>query len=158
LKNKAGGHGSGDYGCRHVEEIIRDYAAEPFEAREPLILICIARSYEEEGKSIYDAVRGTWRVSKSNVEKSKLVLAHRNGIVIGAFRPQKWLPSTKENFPWLDEDIPGRFGFVGVPAEEATGRLYINKRVPEEFRLKGAANPVRLIPKAASTQDQNAET
>jgi hypothetical protein len=152
LTNQVGGHGSDDYGCRHIEEIVRDYAAEPFEAREPLILICIARSYEEEGKSIYDAVRGTWRVSIHKVRKFKLVLAHRLGIVVDVFRPTEWLPSTKKNFPWLIEDIPCRFGFVGVPAEAAVRRLYINKRVPEEFRRKGAANPVRFISEAASTQ------
>jgi len=157
LTNQVGGHGSDDYGCRHVEEIVRDYAAEPFKAREPLILICIAKSYEEEGKSIYDAVRGTWRVSINTVKKFKLVLAHRHGIVLDAFRPAEWLPSKKEYFPWLLEDIPGRFGFVGVPAEEAVKSLYVHRRVPEEFRRKGAANPVRFIPEAASVQGRNAK-
>jgi len=151
LTNQVAGHGSDDYGCRHVEEIVRDYAAEPFEAREPLILICIARTFEEEGKSVYDAVRGTWRVNLNNAMKFKLVLAHRHGVVVGAFRPTKWLKSTRENFPWLPEDIPGRIGFVGHPAEEAVKSLYINRRVPDEFRRKGAANPVRLISEAAST-------
>jgi hypothetical protein len=145
LTNQVGGHGSDDYGCRHVEEIVRDYAVEPFEAKEPLILICIAKTYEEEGKSIYDAVRGTWRVNVNNVKKFKLVLAHRNGIVVGVFRPKEWLESKKENFPWLFEDIPHRFGFVGDPAEPPVTNLYLNKRVPDEFRRKGAANPVRLI-------------
>jgi hypothetical protein len=146
LTNHVGGHGSYDYGCRHVEEIVRDYVVEPFVAKEPLILICIARTYGEEGKSIYDAVRGTWRVNKNNAEKFKLVLAHRNGIVVGVFRPKKWLKSTKENFPWLSEDIPGRFGFIGDEAEPAVKNLYFKKRVPDELRKKGAANPIRLIP------------
>ncbi len=146
LTNQAGGHGSDDYGCRHVEEIVRDYAAEPFEVKEPLILICIARTYKEDGKSIYDAVRGTWRVNKNNVEKYKLVLAHCNGIVVGVFRPKEWLESTKENFPWLSEDIPHRFGFVGDLAEPAVTNLYLHKRVPDEYRQKGAANPIRPIP------------
>lgn len=150
LTNQSGGHGSDDYGCRHVEEIVRDYAVEPFEVKEPLILICIARTYEEEGKSIYDAVRGTWRLNKNNVEKRKLVLAHRNGVVVGVFRPEKWLESTKENFPWLIEDIPHRIGFEGKPAEPEVRDLYLNKRVPDEFRLKGARAPVRLIPKKVS--------
>lgn len=155
LTNQIGGHGSDDYGCRHVEEIVRDYAAEPFEAREPLILICINKSYEEEGKSVYDAVRGTWRLSKSGVQKFKLVLAHRHGIVVDAFRPTEWLPSTKKNFPWLIESIPGRIGFVGVPAEAAVKSLYVNRRVPEKFRRKGAANPVRLVSEVATTRGQN---
>lgn len=42
--NKVSGHGSGDYGCRHVEEIVSEYDAQPFVAKEPLILISIAQS------------------------------------------------------------------------------------------------------------------
>ena len=157
LTNEVSGHGSDDYGCRHVEQIIAEYAAEPFEAREPLILISIARSYEEEGKSIYDAVRGVWRVSVSKARNFKLVLAHRHGVVVGAFRPREWLPATKDNFPWLAEDIPDRFGFVGQPAEREVESLYIKRRVPDKFRRKGAANPVRFVSETASMQGQNAE-
>src|SRR5262249_43027522 len=57
LTNKVSGHGAGDYGCRHVEQIIAEYAAQPFIPTEPLILISIAKSYEEEGRNICDAVR-----------------------------------------------------------------------------------------------------
>jgi hypothetical protein len=157
LTNEVSGHGSGDYGCRHVEQIVKEYAAEPFEPREPLILISIARSYEEEEKSIYDAVRGVWRISVSKAKSFKLVLAHRNGIVVGCYRPTEWLPATKENFSWLADDIPGRFGFVGVPAETAVESLYNGKRVPDKFRRKGAANPVRFISETASTKGQDPE-
>lgn len=152
LTNQVGGHGSGDYGCRHVEQIIAEYAAEPFTVREPLILISIARSYEEEGKDIYDAVRGVWRVNINKAKNFKLVLAHRHGVVVGAFRPTEWLPATKGNFPWLTEDIPGRFGFVGRPADPETESIYKKKRVPDKFRRKGAANPARFVSEIASTQ------
>jgi hypothetical protein len=153
LTNEVGGRGSDDYGCRHVEQIVAEYAAEPFEAREPLILISIARSYDEEGKTIYDAVRGCWCVSLDKARNFKLVLAHRLGVVVGVFRPTEWLPATKNNFPWLPEDLPSRIGFVGHPAELAVESLYIKKRVPDKFRRKGAANPVRYISEMTSTQD-----
>ena len=39
LENKVRGHGSRDYGSRHVEEIIDEYAGEEFDVKEPLILI-----------------------------------------------------------------------------------------------------------------------
>jgi uncharacterized protein len=112
LTNRVSGHGAGDYGVRHVLEIIEDYTAEPFEAKEPLILISITKSYEDQAKNVYDAV---------------------------------WVPATKANFPWLIDDIPGRFGFEGNPANKPIERLYLRKRVPDEFRAKGAANPVRFI-------------
>jgi uncharacterized protein len=145
LTNRVSGHGSGDYGVRHVEEIITEYAAEPFEAREPLILISIARSYEEEAKNIYDAVRGVWRIDQRKANNFKLVLAHRRGLVLGAFRPNKWLPAQRIHFPWLDEDVQGRSGFEGSPADQAVASLYVGKRVPDIYRAKGAANPVRFI-------------
>jgi hypothetical protein len=149
LTNEVGGHESDDYGCRHVEEIIADYKAEAFEAREPLILISIAKSYEE-GKSVYEAVRSVWRINPNNAKDFKLVLAHCHGIVVGAFRPiGEWLPATKKNFPMLAENIPGRFGFVGKEAEREVAKLYLNRRVPDEYRRKGAANPVRFIPVAS---------
>jgi hypothetical protein len=109
------------------------------------IIISIAKSYEEEGKDVYEAVRSVWRLNPNKAKDFKLVLAHRHGIVVGAFRPKEWLRATKKNFPLLAEDIPGRFGFVGKKAERVVANLYINKRVPDEFRRKGAANPVRFI-------------
>jgi uncharacterized protein len=145
LKNRVSGHGSGDYGVRHVMEIITEYAAQEFEAKEPLILISIAKSYDDESQNISDAVRCCWRVDTNRVNRYKLVLAHRRGLVIGAFRPTgDWLPATTENFPGL-EVIEGRFGFVGVPAEPATADLYLRKRVPDRYRARGAANPIRFV-------------
>ncbi len=146
LTNKVSGHDSGDYGCRHVKQIVAEYKAEPFIAREPMILISIARSYDEQDKDIYESVRGVWKISKERAERYKLVLAHSQGIVRGAFRPKKWLLATRENFPLLiDEDIQGRFGFEGQEAEPEIKSLYLNKRVPDHLRRKGAVNPVRFV-------------
>lgn len=145
LTNKVGGQGSGDYGCRHVEEIITEYTAPPFEAREPLILISIGQSYVDERRDIYEAVRCAWRINVKRANKVSLVLANHRGVVCGAFRATKWLPATKANFPWLDNDIPRRWGFEGHPAEQETEDLYLGKRVPDKYRAKGARNPVRFI-------------
>lgn len=145
LQNAVTGHGSGDFGCRHIQQIVDQYETKPFVVHEPLILISIGQSYEEEDKDIYDAVRGVWRISATKAASYNLVLAHRRGIVLGAFRPHRWLPATRENFPWLPEDIENRIGFEGEAAEaEAQGR-YLRFRVPDRFRMKGAANPVRFI-------------
>ncbi len=150
LANRIGGHESDDYGVRHVEEIIVEYTAQQFEAREPLILICISKSYYETDKTIYDAVRGVWDIKPERAENFKLVLAQRQGLVVGAFRPITWLPGNKANFPWLPNDLPERNGFVGEPAEQAVANLYVGKRVPDEYRSWG--NPLRYIPETASRQ------
>ena len=141
LTNIAGGHGSGDYGSRHVEEIVAEYASVPFQILEPLVLISIGRSYWEDGLNIYKAVRCSWKLDLARAQRYKLVLAHVSGKVVGAFRVCKWLPSTPENFP--GRDAPGRFGFHGKEAESEAWSYYVNKRVPDKYRRRGAANPVR---------------
>ena len=141
LTNRAGGHGSSDYGSRHVEEIIAHYKSEPLQVIEPLILISIGRSFWEEGLTTYEAVRCSWKINVARAKKYKLVLAHDRGKVVGAFRPSGWLPSTPEHFP--GRDVPGRSGFHGEPADAETRELYEGKRVPDEYRRQGAANPVR---------------
>jgi hypothetical protein len=150
LANKVAGHGSDDRGVRHVEEIVAEFKAKPFEVQEPLILISIGQSFDAEPRGaesgrIYDAVRGCWKLSEERVKKFRLVLAHRHGLVVGAFRPQKWMKATPENFRWLPEPLDGRIGFEGVEAEEEVRKLYSKKRVPDKYRAKGAANPVRFI-------------
>lgn len=36
-----------------------------------------------------------------------------------------------------------RFGFVGEEAPEDIKKLYVGKRVPDEYRKPGAANPIK---------------
>ena len=136
LVNKAAGHGSRDKGSRHVSEIIAEYEAEEFVVEEPLMLISIG-VYGRE-LDIYEAVRGFWRINVKKAEKFQLVLAHIRGVVKGAYRPLKWLPGEKEYH--VD-----RYGFVGEPAEEQVWDSYVNKRVPERHRKRGAANPIRYL-------------
>lgn len=143
LTNKVRGQGSSDYGSRHVDEIIAEHTAEEFQVGEPLMLICINRLYYTH--STYEAVRCAWKVSVERAKRYHLVLAHVRGLVVGAFRPeQPWIAATKANFPaQLDNDIPGKWGFVGKEAEDEVQNLYVGKRVPARFKKKGAKAPFR---------------
>jgi hypothetical protein len=146
LTNLVGGHDSGDYGCRHVEQLIAEYTAEPFVAAEPLILISIAKTFGSDGMDVYTAVRAAWRIKKTRAEShGRLVLAHCQGVVVGVFRPVSWMDDTKDNFPWLPSHSLDRCGFEGQPAETEIEKHYIQKRVPDHLRRKGAANPVRFV-------------
>ncbi len=73
LTNRVGGHGSGEYGSQHVEEIIRAYEAEPFEVREPLILISIGVLFNREEYSVYEAVRAVWKLDVARAQRHNLV-------------------------------------------------------------------------------------
>ena len=141
MVNKMRGEDSRDYGVRHAKEIINECTAEPFTVGEKLILISIARRYKTH--DVYEAVRGRWKINKDRAKYYKLVLAHYRGLVRGAYRPSEWLPGTKEHFPSETSDAPDRLGFKGEEAEPEVWNKYFGKRVPDEYRTKGAANPIR---------------
>ena len=46
---------------------------------------------------------------------------------------------------WHPEVDPERSGFEGDVADESIRSQYLNKKVPVQYRRKGAANPVRYI-------------
>ena len=68
--NLAGGHGSDQYGCRHVEETVSEHTDQEFEVTEPLMCICINKLYYR--LPTYDAVRGMWNVNLRKTSTYKL--------------------------------------------------------------------------------------
>lgn len=44
------------------------------------------------------------------------------------------------DFSWKNASS-GTLGFIGKDADENTKRLYVGKRVPDEYRKQGEANP-----------------
>ncbi len=143
LENKVRGNGSKDYGSRHVEQIIEEYSAEEFEVKEPLLLISIGLEYYQR-RTVYDAVRCAWKIDTKRAGQ-RLVLAVLRGLVVGAYRPSKWLPATLKNFPEIERlpDESDRMGFVGNDAEDVVWQQYVRKRVPECYRPRRAQNPIR---------------
>ena len=129
-----------DYGTRHVKEIIAEYSAQEFVVEEPLILISIGQSWKE--KDLYEAVRGLWKLRIDRAKQHKLVLAHVRGIVRGAYRPNKWLKGTVENFPSEGGELPERIGFEGTKAEPEVWQRYVGKRVPAEIQETGRSGTV----------------
>ena len=140
LTNIAGGAGGNDYGAMHAKEIIRRYSAEPAVFRHKALLISVNRSAAET--SLYDATRFAWKVNKSKAKQAEVILATLQGLIVGAFIADDWLDATAANFSGR-EDVPGRLGFVGREAPTEIKRLYVGKRVPDEYRKRGAANPIK---------------
>jgi hypothetical protein len=140
LTNIAGGIGSGDYGAMHAKEIIRRYCAEPAVFNHRAILISVNRSATET--SLYEATRYAWKISKPKAEKAEVILATRQGLIVDAFVAECWLEASTANFPG-HEDAPGRLGFIGKEAPTDIKQIYVGKRVPDEYRKRGAANPIK---------------
>jgi hypothetical protein len=140
LTNIVGGAGGNDFGAMHAQEIISRYCAEPAVFQHKALLINVNRRATE--MPLYEATRYAWKIKKSKAEQAEVVLAARQGEIIGAFIALRWLDATAENFPGRDP-VPGRFGFEGVEAKEEIKKLYVGKRVPDEYRKPGAANPIK---------------
>jgi hypothetical protein len=130
-----------DYGVMHAMEIVQRYCAEPAVFKHKAMLISINRS-ATEAASLYEATRYAWKIRKSKAEQSEVILATWHGLIVGAFTANKWLVATTVNFPGR-KGVPDRFGFEGQEAPSEFQKLYVNKRVPEEYRKPGAANPIK---------------
>jgi len=140
LSNIAGGTGSSDYGAMHAREIIRRYSAPPADFRHKAILISVNRSAAET--SLYEATRYAWKISRRKAMQAEVILATLRGLIVDAFVADDWLPATAANFPG-HEDAPGRLAFVGQEAPAELRAEYVGKRVPDEYRKRGAANPIK---------------
>jgi uncharacterized protein len=140
LTNIAGGSGSSDYGAMHAKEIIRRYSVEPANFSHRAILISVNRSAADT--SLYEATRYAWKISRSKAMQAEVILATLQGLIVGAFVADNWLDATAQNFPGR-MDMPGRLGFVGRDAPQTIKNLYVNKSVPDEYRKRGAANPIK---------------
>ena len=140
LTNVASGIGANDFGAMHAREIIRRYAAEPAVFKHKALLISVNQTSAE--RSLYEATRYAWKISRAKAMQAEVILATVRGLILGAFVADDWLPATSENFP-TREDAPGRLGYVGREAPDEISRLYVGKRVPDEYRKPGAANPIK---------------
>lgn len=141
VTNLQGGTGSNDYGPMNSLEIINKYAAEEAVFHHKVLMITINRLASERG--IYDATRFSWKISKKKVEEVEYVLSVIQGMIVGVFKPLEWMDATEENFPEFHENVPGRIAFVGEAAEESIRQMYLRKRVPDSYRKRGAANPIK---------------
>lgn len=141
LTNIAGGYGTSDVGAMHAEEIIRRYSVEAAVFHHRALLISVNRTAAET--SLYEATRYAWKVSRRKALQAEVILSTLQGLIVGAFVADDWLEATPENFPGRTDAAPGRLGFVGREAPAALRTLYVGKRVPDEYRKRGAANPIR---------------
>lgn len=146
LTNTAGGIGGNEFGAMHALEIIREYCAEPAVFRHNAILISVNRSALAES-TLYEATRYAWKISAAKARKADIVLATMHGIIKGAFIADEWLEATAANFPGR-QDVPGRYAFNGREAPDSIQREYVGKRIPDQCRKRGAANPIKYAQRA----------
>jgi uncharacterized protein len=134
LSNAQSGHDSAARGSAHSTQIEFLYNAPELSTKEPCILIVVNKSFDGD-ESLYEATRGNWRLSLTKASKAKYALAVVRGVVIGAFQIKSWHNGTPE----------GRFYFEGSPVDNTIGQTLVRHRLPDGFRKRGAANPIRYL-------------
>lgn len=151
LTNIQGGHASSTKGPMNYIELIDKFSLPELELNPPhrLVIININKLDDKsDSKSIYRLVRYCWRLSKSRAENAEYVLAVVRGVVVGVFRPLKWLPAIQENFPeisYADGSEAHRYGFYGEEAPADILKHYVGERGKRivQKELKHVQNPVR---------------
>ncbi len=144
LTNVANGHGSNECGVMNAYEVVKKYQAEIADIKHKVVMININRTMAEAQRSIYDSVRFAWKMNGEKAKQAEYVLAMEKGIIVGVFKPVEWHLARKQYFPEFTNHTNKRWGFIGEKAEEEIYKMYIDKRLPEQFqRKKGEANPVR---------------
>lgn len=134
LSNVQGGIGSNDYGPMSCEQIVKLYdcpVINNFKEDDKLALIKIRQiSIDWNDGNVYETVRKWWKIGERRNEV-KQVAAVLDGIIIKVFQvtPNSWLKAEDSN----------RYSFEGIEIKESP---YLNKRIPDEYRKKGAASPV----------------
>ena len=89
--------------------------------------------------SLYDATRHSWKVTFEKINNYPYVLSVIDKRVQEVYKVKCW----KEAELWsVDNNVDGRFEFVGDVASDDIRNLWINKIIPEKYRKKGMASPV----------------
>lgn len=111
----------------------RDLAAEEYvdNPNNPkYIIIKVKDFWLNQREDRYECTRYAWRVNREKAKKYPYVLSVTRGIVREVYKVEEWRES----------DIAGRSEFIGHIAEDEVRNLFINKKIPEEYRKKGMAS------------------
>lgn len=132
LTNLVRGHRSDEFGTATTAEILARYQAEPANWGHDMLLVGVNRTLGE--RSTYEAARFAWKLQRKFLPHIKFVLAVRDGLVVDAFEPARWLDATLDNFPDAEAPMPGRVGFEGARADGVV-ELYVGRRLPDGCNL-----------------------
>lgn len=129
LTNIQNGHAH-ERGVNNADTLEKDLSVKEFvEPDLNYMIIKIIDYWIGEMGTIYDTVRGDWKVSLPRAQKIPYVLAANNGIVVGVYKINKWYESPRS---------PGRYMFDGEEAPDDIKAIFLHKRLPKKYMKKGA--------------------
>ena len=134
LANKVSG--CGDFSCANAITLERKIGAEEYvdnPSNPKYIMIKTTELAISERGNRYDATRSAWVLGLERAKKYPYVLSVTNGVVEAVYKVNEWHKCVK---------CEGRIEFTGEDAEKNIKNIFLHKRIPKEYRVKGAANPV----------------
>jgi len=135
IANKVQGHNTDKYGIMSPYDIAALYKGKKFIRKDPCICFKINKAWHKNmtEKKLYDAIRGTWRVSSKSIKKVKYGIGVSNGVIRGIYRINRWRHIESRNrwrFQGIkDEKMQKYIGYslIDHPNHKVSGPLfYIN--------------------------------
>lgn len=144
LKNQISGHGVAE-GIIDAVDLSIALSAEQLKTEEPILIIKIERLWDNllikheksnaiPVSSIFDAVKGNWKVSTKRANSAKYVFAVSRGVIRAVFTSPSWENSSET----------GRKSFVCGEKIDAFTSEFIGKSVTNIFK-RGSQNPIRYL-------------
>lgn len=142
IRNKISGKHSSTYGIQTPQEVEAKLTRGDVDInnlQDNIIAITLNKSLE--GPSLYERVRGNWKMSARHAEQADYVVAVYDGVIIGVFKPDKWEEIDDQN-PIIKKRYRLRFTGKEVEDKKVVDR-YLYKKLPR--KSKGNANPIKYI-------------
>lgn len=131
LTNIQSGHDS-ERGMINAEDLEKLFGVSEYtEPNEDYVIIKTTQeTIDYNNGSIYDATRECWRANIQKASQYKYVLSVVKGIVREVFEVDNW------------HSTGTRIGFSGKVSQNPNLRALVGMLLPEQYRSKGAANPL----------------
>ena len=160
LTNIVAGHHSKE--ALSVDEYERIYGAvllEEKDIRHKILVIKVSKFYKKgmDEKTLYDTVRGLWRVSKEKVKKVEYVFGVYNSLIVAVYKPSNWYICKEAKDIYFQNKImfllrKQKIGYFfvderyekGLPLDE-NQLFYINKSIAGFKLNKLAQNPITYL-------------
>ena len=129
-------HGYGiERGAMTIEDLFATYNIPVYsEPNEKYVIIKTTPQFiNSRNGNLYEAISHAWRATLNKAKKYKYVLAVVNGIVREVYEVDKdngWYQFSSD-----------RIAFHGKPTNDAIASVVKNKRIPDYYKKRGAANP-----------------
>ena len=154
----AGHHSKEALSVDEYERINGAVLLEEKDIRHKILVIKVSKFYKKgmDEKTLYDTVRGVWRVSKEKVKEVEYVFGVYNSLIVAVYKPSAWFvcKESKDRIPKensvLTPKTEKRLYFVderyeqGLPADE-NQLFYIYKSIAGFKLNKLAQNPITYL-------------